>query len=509
MAITIYGPGMRSRRDGEGVGDARRRRLGVSGVAALVFTLGSWALPAIAVGDYSGTVQTATQQVTLTGTGNVVLSTGGGVLHHGDLGTGFASGTDFDSTQPGDQTVPDTGGWTIDVTGGGHDSLEVDEGEATNPVSYAFGHTYYPGGTPCVVRDPNDRNGIVAFSLDPAEETYFCYPAGIDSVTVRGGAGAVQYGVLDTASGVPLHLYGGPGDSTLSEAANTPDDVGGYHEPASPVYFTSTSPQSTISYIDGPVTAPGKYTIDNGAITRSGLPAVHYSGPLSEIDLYPEMGASTIDIGPTGGALVQIFGDFFGQTGPDTIDGSDSDAPLLITGSLGDDKIIAGPAGGYVAGGGGSDTITAVDDDSVQVVCSSGSASTVFATTLDQVQGCATVHHVKPTLPLRDLAFSPSTVKGGATATLQVPIYVVGKLTLTFDRATCKHGHGCHHYVSEGKRVLLVKPASSGPRAIRLSASTSLHGRLRKLPGGTYRVAIQLAENGLKSATVDVTLKIR
>jgi hypothetical protein len=59
----------------------------------------------------------------------------------GALGSGFADGTDFDSTQAGDQTAPDAADWTVNVTGGGSDTLEIDEGEATNPVSYNFGHT--------------------------------------------------------------------------------------------------------------------------------------------------------------------------------------------------------------------------------------------------------------------------------------------------------------------------------------------------------------------------------
>lgn len=443
---------------------------------------------------------------TLSGSGSVVISTGGGLLHHRNLGPGFADGTDFDSSQPGDQTVPDTGQWAVNVTGGGHDSVEVDEGEATNPVSYAFGHTFFPGGTPCVLRDPNDRQGIVAFSLHPAQETRICYPAGINQVIVRAGSGAIEYGVLDTAPGVPLHLYGGPGSDEVTEAANTPTEVGGYHEPVSPVYFTAGSGDPTIAYDDGPVTSPATYTIGNGAIIRKGMPPLYYTARRGQIELYPQMGPSTINIDQTGGIPVQVFGNFFGQTGPDRINGTDADAPLFITGSVGNDTITDGPVGGFIDGGGGNDTITSRNDAFDQVDCAAGSSSTVFADTLDMVQStCATVHRAKPLLPLEDVAFAPARVTHGAKLTLAVPIYAAGSLQLSFARVSCKHGHSCHKYVSAGTITVKLK---TGTTSVKLGPKAKLHRRQQKLPSGTYRVSAVLSSHGLKSAPLELPLAI-
>jgi len=97
---------------------------------------------------YSGTVNQGQKRASLTGSGPVVVTTGGGVFRHGAIGPGFASDRDFDSSKPGDQTVGDRDGWQLNVTGGGRDSLELREGEPTNPVAFAFGHTFFPGGVP-------------------------------------------------------------------------------------------------------------------------------------------------------------------------------------------------------------------------------------------------------------------------------------------------------------------------------------------------------------------------
>jgi hypothetical protein len=363
---------------------------------------GSLIAAGVARADYTGSVDPGSQTVTLSGAGPVVITTSGGVLQHNNLGAGFAGPTDFDSSQPGVQTVPDTGGWTVNVTGSGSDSLEIDEGEATDPVAYASGHTFTPGGTPCIVRDPNDRMGLIDFSEHRAQETWFCYPAGVGDVTVRAGTGSAQFGVLDTQPGVPLHFYGGSGlHDTMQEALNTPTSVGGYHEPMSPVYFAKGSHPAQISYEDGPTTNPATYTIGNGEMVRAGMPPLFFTAPGSALALYPQTGRSTIDIGPTGGDLITIFGNFFGQTGPDLIDGRKADAQTLIYGSLGNDTIYAGPlGGGFVVGGGGNPTIYAdANNQPQEVACAPnghGKKGTAYVTHKDKVLNCKHVHYVSP-----------------------------------------------------------------------------------------------------------------
>jgi hypothetical protein len=454
----------------------------------------------VALADYSGSTSAASKTVRLVGTGAVRIWTEGGLLHHGNLGPAFAAATDFDSAEAGTQSVPDTGQWTVDVTGGGRDSLEIDEREPTSPVSYTSGHTYYPGGAPCVVRDPNSHEGQVIFSLHPKQETRFCYPHGIDRVTVRAGSGAAQFGVLDTASGVPLHFFGSRhGTNYMTESADVPTSVGGYHMPMSPVYFTGGGGEDVISLDDGTSTSPARYVINANEIHKSGLPPLHYAtrNPSSALWLYPQAGPSNIRVGPTGGIFVQIFGNFSGQKGPDRIDASGADAQVGITGSLGKDTIFASPAGGFVQGGGGNPTIYALSDSPTQIECAPSGANkgTVWGTTLDQIKHCHVVHRQPPVVVLRDLSFSPARVPAGSKLTLAFPSYEQGQLALTFERKRCAQRGGCR-YQPVGTRTVHIRLGQTG---LRLTPRVHTHGRQVTLPAGTYRVVAQLTSSHWRS----------
>src|SRR5262245_65927808 len=57
---------------------------------------------------------------------NVTVSVSGGLLVHGQTTGGLASGSDWDSSTDGDQTVPADGTFTVVINGGdGNDSLTV------------------------------------------------------------------------------------------------------------------------------------------------------------------------------------------------------------------------------------------------------------------------------------------------------------------------------------------------------------------------------------------------
>jgi hypothetical protein len=462
-------------------------------------------LPAVARADYSGTVDATTKVASLTGSGAVVITTSGGLLQHNALGGGFTSAQDFDSTQPGAQTVPDTGQWELDVTGGGQDSLEIDEGEPAGPMTFASGHTFVPGGTPCIVRDPNTRVGI-DFSEHPLQETRFCYPSGINSVTVRAGSGNTEFDILDTEGGVPLFFFGGAGATQVSEAADVPTSVGGFHEPLSAVSYTAGTGPSTVALNDGDATTPATYTIGRNSIVKTGLEPLSFTGlrPSDLIQLYPQQGPSTIDIGPTGGVPVQIFGSFFGQTGPDHIDGSQADAPLIITGSLGADTIIGGPEPDYIDGAGGNDTITTTGGGVDQVMCAAGTASVANVDAQDMVTGCATVN-VPPSVPaLTGSKFKPGRVRHGRRLTLILSAPVSGSLTLSFKRASCKHARGCHRYVSAGTAKLALHNRTT---RVSFPSRAKLHGRVRALPKGTYQVTARFRTAAF-SETVTLPLVI-
>jgi hypothetical protein len=469
------------------------RRAGLIGAAAgLAAALGA---PAAAQAAYTGSVDAGARTATLTGSAPVSVSTSGGVLHHGNLGPGFASDIDFDSTAAGDQTVPDTGGWAVNVTGGGSDTLEVVEGEPV-AVAYASGHTFFPGGVPCVVRDLGDRGGSIRFSAHPDQETRFCYPSGFKSVTVRGGSGPVDFTVLDTEEGVPLHLNGGSGDDAFAEAANVPSSVGVPHQPLSAVHFSGGAGNDRISFVDGDATAPATYGIGNGAFRKSGMPPLYFDTTVEGFELYPQEGPSKIAIEKTGGDYVQIFGNFFGQAGPYRIDGTGSDAALIVTGSTGADTIIGSSLSEYLGGGGGNDTIRSIDAVADTVACEGG-VGTVDADNFDQVEGCGQVRRVAPLIGLTRAAFEPKRVKRGKKLNLGAVSTADGKLTLTFRRGKR----------SVGTRTVAVK---AGPNTLKLASSARRGGRSRKLGRGRYTVSARLrASDGKRGPAVKLPLTIR
>ena len=260
-------------------------------IAAFALAL---AAPAAAQASYAGAVDGSAQSATLTGSGDVELLTGGGVLHHAEMGPGYASAVDFDSATAGDQTVPDTGGWTLTLVGGGGNSLAIQEGETVSPLSFAFGHSSFPNGVPCVVRDPNDRNGSIAFSRNPQQETRFCYQSGFDDVSVSAGASATDFGVLDTEPGVPLRLIGSAGDDTMTETANVPSGVGTPHNPESTVSFSGGGGTDEVTFNEGPAgTGAATYDVGNGKIRRNGLPPLSFDATVELLTLYPHDGPTT------------------------------------------------------------------------------------------------------------------------------------------------------------------------------------------------------------------------
>lgn len=444
--------------------------------------------PSGAQAAYAGAVDGANSSATLTGSGDLSLSTGGGVVHHGDVGPGFASDADFDSTAAGDQTVPDTGGWTVTAVGGGGDSMAIREGETTSPLSFAFGHTSFPGGVPCVVRDPNDRHGATAFSLHPEQETRLCYQSGFDEVSVTAGASATDFGVLDTEAGVPLRLFGGEGNDDMTETANIPSGVGTPHNPESDLYFSGGAGSDMATFNEGPAgTGAATYAVGNGKIRRSGLPPLHFD-TVELLALYPQDGPSTITMGPTGGASLQVFGGFFRQKGPDTIDASRADASLFATGSTGDDTIIGSVFQDYLDGGGGNDTIDSRDAFFDQVLCNGGSGS-VKVDTLDMVTDCPTAAKSDPLLALSHSKLTPKKVKRGKQVTFSAISTVAGRVMLTFKRRKAR---------TKTKKVSV----KLGPNAVKFKPP----GGLKK---GRYSVAAVVGSQGKRSKGVKLSLTIR
>ncbi|HEY0631883.1 MAG TPA: hypothetical protein VGC98_07490 [Thermoleophilaceae bacterium] len=454
---------------------------------ALAVTALAVAAPA-AHASYAGTVDASTQTSTLSGSGPLALSTGAGLVHHANIGPGFASNEDFDSSAPGDQTVPDSGGWSVNATGSGADKLGVQEGETLTPVSYAFGHKFFPGGVPCAVRDPNDRGGVIAFSRHPAEETEFCFPGGFKEVAVHAGATATDFAVLDTGPGVTLRAYGSAGDDMLTEAANVPSSVDEFHNPESPVHFYGGKGRDFLTLNDGPVTAPATYTVADGAIRKSGLPPLYFDGGVDGLVLYPQDGPSNISVGRTGGRSLQVFGGFHGQSGPDRIDARFANAPVFVTGSSGADTILGSVFGDYLDGGGGNDSIVSRDASIDQVVCRGGTGP-VQADRLDKLTDCPAAKSTAPLIALTRASFAPSKVKHGKRLALDLVGTAAGKVTLGFK------GYGTKTVnVKLGPNLLTFKPKLGG----------------RTLAKGKYRVPARLvAKSGKRSKPLVLALTIK
>jgi hypothetical protein len=455
-------------------------------LAAVV--LAGLAVPATAGAAYTGTVDAGAETATLNGSGSLSVSTGGGLLHHSSAG--FASDADFDSAAAGDQTVPSAAGWSVNVTGSGEDMLDIRENETTNPVAFASGHTSFPGGTPCIVRDPADRGGAIRFSAHPDVETRFCYPGGINHVAVHAGVSEASFTVIDTHEGVPLYLEGGEGQDELAVAANVPSGVGVFHNPLSEVHFIGGEGGDRVSFVDGSVMEQATYTIGNGAIRKSGLPPIVLDDEPEGVELYPHPGPARIDIERTGAQYVQIFGGFFGQEGPFRIDARGSDAAVIASGSEGADTMLGSAVNDYLGGGGGDDTIVSRDANFDTVECEDGEG-TVRADTVDQPEGCADVRRSKPLIGfLRAPRFESKSVTFGLRAPLEVVSTVDGRLTLQF-RRTGRKGR---------RRATRTSAVVVGPNDISV--------RTAGITPGRYKVKARIRDADGKRGPAE-TLKLR
>ena len=106
--------------------DTKRVRILAALGAALVASFAATAVPAGAAVS-SASIDELTATLNLDGADdNVTVSVAGGLLVHGQTTGGLASGSDWDSGTPNNQTVPADGTRTVIVNGGdGNDSITV------------------------------------------------------------------------------------------------------------------------------------------------------------------------------------------------------------------------------------------------------------------------------------------------------------------------------------------------------------------------------------------------
>jgi Ca2+-binding RTX toxin-like protein len=254
------------------------------------------------------------------------------------------------------------------------------------------------------------------------------------------------------------------------------------------VFFSGGAGVDDATFNEGPAGPAGAatYTVGNGRIVRSGLPPLHFD-TAERLAVYPHDGPSTITMGPTGGALLEVFGGFFGQKGPDRIDASGADASLFATGSTGDDTIIGSVFQDFIDGGGGNDNIDSRDAFFDQVFCHG--SGTVKADALDMLNDCPTGSASPPLIALRRATLAPKKVKRGKQVTLSAISTVAGKVTLTFKRPKAR---------TKSKKVTV----KLGPNAVKFKPPSGL----RK---GRYSVTAVVTSRGKKSKPVKLSLTLR
>jgi hypothetical protein len=110
---------------------------------------------------------------------------------------------------------------------------------------------------------------------------------------------------------------------------------------------------------------------------------------------------------------------------------------------------------------------------------------------------------------LSHVRFAPKTVTITHNTTLKLKLTstTAGTLTAAFLLPTCKHAHGCTHFISAGS--LSGIKAKAGSQTVTLADEVKFRGRKRALAAGTYSVLITLAAGGVKSGAVAAPLTVR
>ena len=302
-------------------------------VGATLASFGVIALPAHAAVS-SATVDGSTATLNLDGADdNVTVSVAAGLLVHGQVTGGLASGSDWDSATAGNQTVAADGTFGVDVNGGdGNDSITVlakkteitgvklDGGAGDDVLTGADSNDSLIGG------DGNDR--LVG-------------AGGAD--TMSGGAGN------DT-----LVWNNGDGSDTLDgDAGNDGVEVNG--SPTLGDVFTIAPNAGRIKFQR---TNLGQFTLDASAerLQVNGL------GGDDSLTSQDGVGALTL-LSVDGGAGNDTI---TGSDGPDLIVGGEGND--VLNGGGGDDRIVGGPGSDTMNGGAGDDTLVWNNGDGTDTI---------------------------------------------------------------------------------------------------------------------------------------------
>ena len=300
---------------------------------ALAATLGATALPAQAAVS-SASLDDLTATLNLDGADdNVTVSVSGGLLVHGQTTGGLNSGSDWDSAEEGNQTVPADGTFTVIVNGGeGNDAVTV---VAKNTELASSGLNGDGGDDVLSGPDSND--------------------------TLTGGEGNDR---LVAGKGNDV-MNGGAGNDTLvwnqgdgSDRAN--GDAG-----------------NDGSEVNGAPTLGDVFTIDpvvGGTIklTRTNLGLFTFDAATERFEVNGLGGNDSVTANDGVGAFTLLSVD--GGAGADTVNGSEGadlilggEANDVLSGGGGDDRIVGDRGNDTMNGGTGDDTLVWNNGDATDV----------------------------------------------------------------------------------------------------------------------------------------------
>jgi Ca2+-binding RTX toxin-like protein len=305
--------------------------------AALAASLAATAVPAQAAVS-SASINNLTATLNLDGADdNVTVSVVGGLLVHGQTTGGLASGSDWDSAEDGNQTVPADGTRTVIVNGGdGNDAITV----LARNTELASSGLNGDGGDD-VVTGPDSNDTLTGGDGNDR------LVAGKGDDVMDGGAGN------DT-------LVWNQGDGSDTAIGDTGNDV---------------------AEVNGAPTLGDVFTLDplgrTVRLRRTNLGQFTFDAATERFEVNGLGGNDSITANDGVGALTSLSVD--GGAGTDTINGSDGADLILggegndiLSGGGGDDRIVGDRGSDTMNGGTGDDTLVWNNGDGTDVANGDG-----------------------------------------------------------------------------------------------------------------------------------------
>jgi Ca2+-binding RTX toxin-like protein len=365
------------------------RRILVPLVAAAAMLVLPSAANAAFTSAISGTTVTVTGAVDAE---TFTTSEGGGLLQHDQVGGGFNSTSDWDTTTAGDQTLPadNTIALVLDTAGGDDTVVLGTANFLSAAVSLGDGNDDVTGSG-----DAETLNG------------------GAGEDVIAGGAGD---DVIDAGAGDDLIVWrNGHGSDTVS---------GGDGDDESRISGSAGADVITVTVVGGAVrvdrTSAGPFTVSHGAVEELAIRTLGGNDTVT----------GALGLGPIVSLRLE------GGVGNDTLTGGDGED--FLWGGPGADAITGGNGSDVIIGGAGSDTITAKEGASDDIRCGTA-VDVVGADSNDVLRDCETVTRADHSAVVTATTINATRATNGYTAKVRVSCLsdraCVGNIGLTTRRA--------------------------------------------------------------------------